>query len=42
MENFVEKIMPEDIEKYNPDYVFICTQAGAIPARKLLKELGKK
>lgn len=35
-------INPEDITKYNPDYVFICTQAGAKMARKLLKELGRK
>lgn len=35
-------INPEDILEYSSEYVFICTQAGAVPARKLLNELGKK
>lgn len=33
-------IKPDKIEEYNPDYVFICTNGGAVPARKALKELG--
>ncbi len=36
-----EIIMPEEIKNMSADYVFICTQAGAVPARKLLKEIGR-
>ena len=34
-------IAPENIEAYQADYIFICTQAGAVPARTLLKEAGR-
>ncbi len=34
-------IKPEAISKYNVDYIFICTQAGAVPARKFLSDSGK-
>lgn len=33
-------IKPDKIKEYKPDYVFICTNGGAVPARKTLKELG--
>ena len=33
-------IKPDRIKEYNPDYIFICTNGGAVPARKALKELG--
>lgn len=35
-------INPQDIDNYTFDYVFICTQAGAVSARKLLRESGKE
>lgn len=35
-------IKPDKIKEYAPDYVFICTNGGAVPARKALKELGMK
>jgi glycosyltransferase involved in cell wall biosynthesis len=34
-------IIPERIGDFNVDYIFICTQAGAVSARKLLKESGR-
>ncbi len=33
-------IKPEKIGEYAPDYIFICTNGGAVFARKTLKELG--
>lgn len=35
-------IHPDDIKEKSFDYVFICTQAGAVMARKTMKELGYK
>jgi hypothetical protein len=38
--NSIPIIQPEVIQKQNFNYVFICTQAGAKPAREKLSELG--
>lgn len=33
-------IKPDKIKEYSPDYIFICTNGGAVAARKTLKALG--
>lgn len=33
---------PEQLEREQFDYVFICSQAGAVMARKFLSDLGKR
>ncbi|MFT4144609.1 MAG: glycosyltransferase family A protein [Mobilitalea sp.] len=35
-------IHPDNIVKYEFDYIYICTQAGAVSARKLLNNIGLK
>lgn len=40
--NSIPVIAPEEYHNYEPDYIFICTQAGAKSARAFLKEEGKK
>lgn len=37
-----EVISPEQLKEKEFDYVFICTQAGAVMSRQFLKEMGKK
>lgn len=38
--NNVPILMPEKIKDLNPDYIYICTQAGAVSARKYLSDFG--
>lgn len=40
--NGVPIIAPERIQKLEPDYIYICTQAGAVAARELLSKVGWK
>lgn len=37
-----EVISPEQLKEVEFDYVFICTQAGAVMSRQFLKDIGKK
>ncbi|RDU22813.1 glycosyltransferase family 2 protein [Anaerosacchariphilus polymeriproducens] len=39
---FVPIISPEEFPHYFVDYIFICTQSGARPAREFLKKEGKE
>lgn len=40
--NGYEIIKPNKISEYHPDYIFVCTNGGAVFARGYLKELGKE